>query len=98
MTLLLNDDQIFYSTDDICELDTRELALIREPNREEMLKPNILVFCKFLKKDNKTMVNFYNEPFEVKLTEDNTRKMKKIINNQTQIEQINRMIEERKIL
>ncbi len=98
MTLLLNDDKIFYSTNDICELDTRELALIREPNRKDMLKPNVLVFCKFFKKEGKTMVNFYNEPFEIELAEDTTRKMKKILNNQTQIDQINRMIEERKII
>lgn len=98
MNYLLNSEQFFYSVNDICELNTNELALIREPNVQDLLKPRILVFCKFYKEKNKTSVNFYRKPFGINLAEDNSRRMRKILNNQRQIDQINRMIQERNVM
>ncbi|MCU0821595.1 MAG: HD domain-containing protein [Spirochaetes bacterium] len=85
---LLNNSQSFYSKHDFCELSTRELALIRDFSFKDYMKPKVMVFCRFKKKNNKIVAHFYDNPIEVDLEEDRNRLMVKILDNHLQIRAI----------
>lgn len=95
---IVNRGGAFWDSNDICELNTQELALVRNANAEEILKPKILVFCKFIKSGSSLSVKFYPEPFDVNLAGDADRRITKAVNNQLQIKTIRAKLKERGIL
>ena len=52
------------------------------------LKPVVKVICRFQKEKNSLIVKFYDTPLDVDLQQDSSRKMTKIINNETHIKAI----------
>ncbi len=70
----------FYGKNEICELNTRELALVREIGSHDFLKPKVLIFCRFEKAAGKLMVNFFDKPLEVDLEGDD-RFVAKMVDN-----------------
>ena len=85
---LLNNSQSFYSRHDFCELNTRELALISDFSLKDYMKPKVMVFCRFKKKNDEIAAHFYDNPIEVDLEEDRSRLMVKILDNHLQIRAI----------
>jgi hypothetical protein len=92
---ILNHSQSFYTKNDFCELNTQELAMIRDLGQKDYLKPRVTVFCKFVRDGNRLSVNFYQKPIQVDLDGDNERRMSKIISNEAQIAAIKKKLEER---
>lgn len=95
---ILSGHENFYSINDIVELSTEELALIKGYNSNEFLKPKVLVFCKFNKEKGVIRASFYSKPFELDLAEQNERYMHRILNNSNQVRTISKMAEERNLL
>lgn len=95
---ILNNMQYFYGKYEICELNTRELGLIIEPSGTDMLKPKVIVFCKFDRSKNKINVKFYEKPIKVNLLDDPSRMMTKILSNNQQIATIKDRLLERSLL
>ena len=92
---ILNHSQSFYTKNDFCELNTQELAMIRDLGQKDYLKPRVTVFCKFVREGNRLAVNFYQKPIQVDLDKDMERKLSKIISNEAQISAIKKKLEER---
>ncbi len=88
----------FWDRNDICELTTQELALVRDERAGEIMKPKILVFCKFIRTGSALSVKFYPEPFEIDIAADADRRITKVVNNQAQIKAIRAKLKERGIL
>ncbi len=95
---ILNNMQYFYGKNEICELNTKELAMIMEPAASDMLKPKIIVFCKFERVKNKINVKFYEKPILVNLNNDPSRLLIKILSNNQQIVSIKDRLLERSLL
>jgi putative nucleotidyltransferase with HDIG domain len=95
---VLNQQGGFWEKNEICELNTQELALVRDEKAKEIMKPKILVFCKFFRTGGALSVKFYPEPFEINLISDSDRRITKAVNNQLQIKTIRAKLEERGIL
>lgn len=95
---VLSSHENFYSINDIVELSTEELALVKGYNAHEFLKPKVLVFCKFIKDNGKIKASFFSDPFELDLAEQTERYMYRILNNTKQIRTISKMAEERHLL
>ena len=95
---ILNNMQYFYGRYEICELNTKELALIIEPAESDMLKPKIIVFCKFERVKTKLNVKFYDKPIMVNLRDDPYRLMIKILSNNQQIASIKDRLLERSLI
>ncbi len=96
--LILNNMQRFYSKYEMCALDTKELALITAPGKKDLLKPEVIVFCKFDRVRNKINVKFYDKPMIVDLVDDPSRKLVKILSNNQQIESIKDRLLERSLI
>ena len=94
---LLNNTQSFYAKHDILELNTDELAVVKEFGISNSLKPRVLIFCKFERQDNKLSVKFYERPVEIDLEKDGTRTITKFLNNAAQIEAIRTKLVQRQI-
>ncbi len=93
---LLNNSQSFYAVDDICELNTFELALIREIPSSDILKPRVRIFCRFEKKGSSLGVRFYDRPVDIDLRNDpEERYISKILDNRNQVESIRRKLDEK---
>ena len=82
---MLNNSQSFYARKEICELNTDEMALIRDYGVKDFLKPRVLVFCRFERGKGKTTVKYYREPVEIDLEDDPLRSITKIIDNANQL-------------
>jgi HD-GYP domain-containing protein (c-di-GMP phosphodiesterase class II) len=82
---LLNRVQVFYSRYDFCELNTREIAVIKDFSPTDYLKPTILIFCMFERLGKKLEVKFYRKPIEINLHKDVNRYITKFIINKRQI-------------
>ena len=95
---LLNNKQSFYAVNDICELNTRELAVIRSMGTDDLLKPSVMIFCRFERQQGKLAVKFYDKPVDVDLKEDRTRHMTKILDNSQQLEIIKHKLVEKNML
>ncbi|MDY6968423.1 MAG: HD domain-containing protein [Spirochaetota bacterium] len=98
MESILNNCQSIYKINDICELNSQELALIKELGSKNLMRPKILVFCKFSRIGRKINAKFYKKPFSLDLQRDSSRKIAKIINNQQHINVIKARLRERCIL
>ncbi|MDY6934333.1 MAG: HD domain-containing protein [Spirochaetota bacterium] len=85
---ILNNAQVFYSTNEICELNTKELAIIVSLGIEDLLKPRVLVFCRLTKENGRLVAQYYDHPLDVNLNDDPSRIMTKILDNQMQINAI----------
>jgi HD-GYP domain-containing protein (c-di-GMP phosphodiesterase class II) len=85
---ILDNTKSFYSTNDFCELNTKELAMIVDVSITDYMKPHVMIFCKFQKKQNQLAVKFYDHPVYVNLEEDSSRLMTKIIDNKKHIQAI----------
>ena len=94
---LLNNTQSFYARNDILELNTEELAMVKDFGIVDSLRPKILVFCKFERSDNRLSVKFYDRPIEIDLQHDASRSISKFINNSNQINAIRTKLGERNI-
>lgn len=94
---LLNNAQAFYKQEDICELDSSELALIINHNNDDLMKPEVLVFCKFDRQKTQIVVDYYKNPQLVDLKTDR-RKLRKILSNSNQIDAIKKTLTEKKII
>ncbi len=95
---VLNQEGPFWEIHEICELNTQELALVKSEGLESILKPRLLVFCRFVRAVKTISVNFYSQPREVDLAIDTKRHITKVVNNQTQIRSIRFKLKERGIL
>jgi len=93
----VNHAQSFYGKNEICELNTQELALVRDIGTRDLLKPKVLVFCRFEKADCKLMVNFFDKPLEVDLEEDD-RYMAKMVDNPNHLKLIREKLIHRGII
>ncbi len=94
---ILNHAQMFYTLNDICELSTQELALIKEYGRDDCMKPRVNAFCKFVRKGSQLHVSYYPEPVSIDLSRDPRRKLTKILNNEHQVQAIREKISERRL-
>lgn len=64
-----------------------------------MLKPKVIIFCKFHKFGEHLLIQFYEKPLKIDLSQDqNNRYMIKIINNYKQLQSIQKKLEEKKLL
>jgi hypothetical protein len=95
---MLNNTQSFYGRNDFCALNTKELGVIMDFGSSDILKPKVLVFCRFHKKMNKLAVQFYDNPIETDLNRDQERLMVKIINNKNHIKTLTSKLKERNFL
>jgi len=94
----LNNNRPFYSKNDFCELNTNEIALIKEFGRHDTLKPVILTFSRFHKVKNQLSINFYRRPIEIDLQKDPDRYITKFITGKNQIESLKINLTRKKIL
>jgi HD-GYP domain-containing protein (c-di-GMP phosphodiesterase class II) len=92
---MLNNTQSFYARNDILELNTEELAMVKDFGIVDSLRPKILVFCKFERTQNRLSVRFYDRPIEIDLQKDASRKIAKFINDDHQISAIRSKLQER---
>ncbi|MGQ9844510.1 MAG: HD-GYP domain-containing protein [Spirochaetota bacterium] len=93
---ILNNTQSFYTHNDICELNTQELAIIKDFGINDMLKPKVIIFCKFQRDGEQLLARFYEKPLEIDLSQDpNNGYMIKIINNYKQLQSIQKKLEEK---
>ncbi len=90
--------QSFYSVNDICELSSSELALIKDIGSGDLLKPKVLIFCKFVRQGNKLNVVFFKKPLNADLANDKERYITKIISNEQQLAAIKKSLKERELL
>lgn len=96
---VLNNTQSFYTHNDICELNTQELAIIKDFGIDDMLKPKVIIFCKFQRTGEQIMARFYDNPLEIDLSHDpDNRYMIKIINNYKQLKSIQKKLEEKNLI
>ncbi len=95
---MLSNAQSFYTRNDFCALNTKELGIIMDFGSSDILKPKVLVFCRFRKKNNRLAVQFYDSPIETDLNKDRERLMVKIINNKKHIETLKSRLREKKFL
>lgn len=95
---VLNGSKYFYARRQICELNTRELALIVEYSPDDILRPKVIVFCKFNRIKNKINVKFYDRPLKIDLTKNKTRVMTNILQNSPHTEAIKDKLLERSLL
>lgn len=96
---ILNNTQSFYTHNDICELNTQELAIIKDFGINDVLKPKVIIFCKFQRTGEQLLARFYEKPLEIDLSSDpDNRHMIKIINNYNQLTSIQKKLVERKLL
>jgi putative nucleotidyltransferase with HDIG domain len=94
----VNNTRHFYGRHEICELNTQELALIIGLGEKDILKPEIVVFCKYQKTRTKINVKFYDKPFRIKLQDDDKRIMINILSNEYQVYSIKNKLLERSLL
>ncbi|MCP4129809.1 MAG: HD domain-containing protein [bacterium] len=78
---MLNNTQAFYARSDFCKLNSEEIALVKDYGGNDFLKPQVMVFCKLRKVNNRMEVVFYKSAAEVDLQRDPNRHIIKIINN-----------------
>jgi HD-GYP domain-containing protein (c-di-GMP phosphodiesterase class II) len=95
---MLSNTQSFYGRNDFCALSTKELGVIMDFGSSDILKPKVLVFCRFHQKKNKLSVQFYDSPIETDLNKDQKRLMVKIINNKNHIKALKSKLREKKFL
>ncbi|MDY6934864.1 MAG: HD domain-containing protein [Spirochaetota bacterium] len=98
MESLLSNNLSTYAVGDICELNSQELALIKELGTKDLLKPKVLVFCRFSKDKRGMVAKFYEEPFELDIFEDPVRIITKLICNGHHLNIIKERLKERKII
>ncbi|MBN2401345.1 MAG: HD domain-containing protein [Spirochaetes bacterium] len=94
----VNNTKHFYGRHEICELNTQELAIIVGLGQKDILKPEIIVFCKYQKSRSKINVKFYDRPFRVNLEEDDKRIMINVLSNEYQVYSIKNRLLERSLL
>ncbi len=92
---IINNSQYFYNFNDLCELNTMELALIKGFSQKDMLRPPVMVFCKFLREGNRIRVKYYEKSFLVNLEKDSERNIIKMINNPAQVKSIISRLQEK---
>ncbi len=97
MGKMLNRSQNFYRKGDFCILTTSEIALITAPGVGDLLKPKVMVFARYEKKEKLTM-QFLSNPIAVDLSIDISRKLKNIITNQVSIQAIRNRLVAKKML
>ena len=98
MSPVLNYSQSFYSLKDLCEIDGQELGIITSFGFDDILRPKVLVFCRFTRQNGRLTVKFYDVPRAVDLSVETEKKMTRILTNQEQIRLIYRMLKDRKIV
>jgi TfoX/Sxy family transcriptional regulator of competence genes len=95
----LNNSQSFYKKGDFCILNTNEIAIIIDLGSQDLLKPRVMVFAKYVKSGQKVTINYYNHPIEVDLIKDLNRNLSNIVVNQKLIDAIRaRLIEKRSLV
>ncbi|MBN2040433.1 MAG: HD domain-containing protein [Spirochaetes bacterium] len=94
----LNNTRHFYGKHEICELNTNELALIIKLGEKDILKPEVIVFCKFQKSRSRINVKFYDKPFKVNLEDDKLRIMINVLSNEYQVYSLKNKLLEKSLL
>ncbi len=94
---MLNDTAAFYQKGDICELNTREMAMINDYGVRDYLKPKVMIFCRMNRSNKMMEVKFYPGPVEVDLQNDTDRYMTRIITNPTHIDAIKNKLSKKKL-
>jgi HD-GYP domain-containing protein (c-di-GMP phosphodiesterase class II) len=94
----LNNTQSFYTVNDICELNSRELALVIDIETEDFLRPRVMVFCRFEKHEGRLAVRFHDKPVEADLVQDGERYITRILDDKRQIEMIGEKLRSRGLL
>jgi hypothetical protein len=95
---VLNSSQSFYTTGDICELNTKELVLVQEIGQKDFLKPRVLIFCKFDRSSGKLTVKFYDRPVSIDLAENEDRYITRVLDNRQQVKTIKAKLKEKTII
>jgi len=94
----VNPGQSFYAINDVCELSSSELALVKNFGIRDALKPKVLVFCKFVREGGRLNVVFHKKPVDVDLSTDPQRYITKILSNEQQLSTIKNNLKERGLL
>ncbi len=94
---MLNNTEAFYKKGDICELNTKEMAMINDYGIRDFLKPKVMIFCRMNRTNKMMEVKFYPGPVEVDLQNDADRYMTRIITNPAQINVIKNSLSKKKL-
>ncbi|HPM35120.1 MAG TPA: hypothetical protein PLE16_11060, partial [Spirochaetota bacterium] len=97
MPSLLNCTEDIFKKNDICALNSEELALIDSYNPDRILQPEVRVFCKFKRVQGKIAASYYSETKPVKLSDDGIH-IVKVINNANQLDTIRLALKEKKLI
>ena len=97
MPSLLNCTEDIFKKNDICALNSEELALIDSYNPDRILQPEVRVFCKFKRVQGKIAASYYSEAKPVKLSDDGIH-IVKVINNANQLDTIRLALKEKKLI
>ncbi len=95
---VLHQGEDFWEKNEICELNTQEIALVRDEAPRDILNPKILTVCRFLKSEKTISVSYYAKPVEINLADHPDRYITKVVSNQAQIRAIRIKLQERGIL
>lgn len=98
MSPILNNTQSFYSRYDICELNTQELGIIMDYNFNNLMKPQIIIFCRFERSSSGFSARFYDRPVRHDLAVDDTKIMLRILTNKRQVNTLKDKLLERSLL
>lgn len=98
MSPLLNNTQSFYSRFDICELSTQELGLIMDYSFSDLMKPQVIVFCRFERNGGGFSARFYDKPVRLDLLKDDSKMMVRILTNKRQVNTLKDKLLERSLM
>ena len=95
---ILNNTQCFYSRFDICELNTQELAIIMDYDIRNMMKPEVIVFCRFERSGSGFSARYYDRPDRCNLALEEEKMMVRILTNRRQIAALKDKLLEKSLL
>jgi len=92
---VINSTYYFYSKYHICELNRKELGLITDFGKNNILNPEVIVFARLVRKDTAISIQYYKKPQKINLEDDESRIMTNIMTDEYQISQIKDALLER---
>jgi len=96
--LILNNSQLFYKKGDFCILNTHEICLISEISEFDLLRPKVIVFARYDHSEKSIKTKFYDNPVEIDLANDLTRRFSSIVIRQELVDALRGKLIERKTL
>lgn len=95
---MLLENQNIYDKNEFCVLSSNEIAVIKELNRGEILKPVVNVVCRYKIINKKTDISFYKRAVEVDLRYDADRAMVKIVTDKNHIDFLEKKLAQHRLL